>query len=313
MIGLRKLGILGLNERNIALINRLNPRRALPKVDDKIQTKILCRNAGIPIPQALALARSHFELGAMAARLDSLRDFVMKPARGTMGNGIVVVAGVERGGFRKPSGSMLSRSKLLHHASSILSGLYALGGQPDRVLVEERLRVHEDLARVSHEGVPDVRVIVYRGFPVMAMARLPTKSSDGRANLHQGAVGLGVDIARGTSLFAIRNNRSIREHPDTRVELTGFRIPSFDQILDMSLAAADETGLGYLGADIVVDGVEGPLVLELNARPGLSVQICNQGGLIHRFEDVDRVVDTVVERRDRISWAKDRAAWWRTS
>lgn len=304
MKSLSSMGILGINRRNVAVINRLNQRKLYPLVDDKLQTKALCRRAEIPTPKVLARAESHFELRRLKEELKALDDFVMKPARGAMGNGIIVV--IDRDGelFVKASGKRLRLPKLLNHASAILAGLYALGGHDDAVIVEERLIVHPELAKASYRGVPDVRVIVYRGYPIMAMARLPTKSSDGRANLHQGAVGLGISIGTGRGIRAIVNDGATSFHPDTGERLLDMPVPMFDEALDIAVKASDETQLGYLGADVVVDARQGPMLLELNARPGLSVQLCNAAGLLPRMKAVDAEGRAERSRADRIEWGK---------
>src|SRR5262249_17835335 len=150
---------------------------------------------------------------------------------------------------------------------SILSGAYALGGQPDVAFAEERLLVHRDFGAISTEGVPDVRVVVYRGVPVMSMIRLPTHRSRGRANLHQGAVGAGVDLDSGVTSVAVCNGRAVDVHPDTQQEVLARVVPDFERVLEIAVRASDQTRLGYVGADVVVDEDHGPLVLELNARP----------------------------------------------
>jgi len=38
----------------------------------------------------------------------------------------------------------------------------------------------------------------------MAMLRLPTKESGGKANLQQGAIGLGIDMASGVTTSAVQ-------------------------------------------------------------------------------------------------------------
>jgi alpha-L-glutamate ligase-like protein len=175
---------------------------------------------------------------------------------------------------------------LLYHAAGIISGLYALGGQRDVAMVEERLELHHELRRVAYEGVPDVRVIVFRGIPVMSMIRLPTHRSGGRANLHQGAIGAGIDLSTGVTSHAILRGTSVQRHPDTGEPVVGFHIPRFDEILRIAVRASDATGLGYVGADVVVDEHHGPVVLELNARPGLAIQSANRAGLRPRLEAV---------------------------
>ena len=84
---LRSHGVLGINGRNAAYTLRWNPRRLYPMVDDKLRTKQLCEEAGIPVPRLIAYAGHHFEVRRMLGALEGLDDFVLKPARGAMGRG----------------------------------------------------------------------------------------------------------------------------------------------------------------------------------------------------------------------------------
>jgi alpha-L-glutamate ligase-like protein len=283
---LRREGVLGINRRNHEYTLRWNPRRLYPTVDDKLATKRLCQAAGIPIPGLIAVARRQHDVRAMIGQIADLSEFVLKPAHGAMGNGILVVRAREGGGWRRAGGRRLTSEDLRYHAASIISGLYALGGQPDVAFVEELLEVHPLLAEISYEGVPDVRVIVHRGIPIMSMTRLPTRSSRGRANLHQGAIGAGVDLATGRILHAVLDGTPITRHPDSDRPVLGVVVPSFARVLEIAVAATDQTGLGYVGADVVVDAKKGPVVLELNARPGLAIQAANRAGLLPRLRAV---------------------------
>jgi alpha-L-glutamate ligase-like protein len=284
---LRRAGVLGINRRNSCYTLRWNPRHLYPLVDDKVATKTLCDEAGIPVPRLLAVARHYFELRPMLRRLDAHESFVLKPAHGAMGNGVVVVMGRRDGHFVRAGGRLLSPEDCVYHASGILSGLYALGGQPDVAMVEERLEVHPAFAAIATGGVPDVRIIVYRGTPVMAMTRLPTLRSGGRANLHQGALGVGIDLGTGRTRHAVLRHSPTAVHPDSGRPVLGLEIPEFARILEIAVRATDRTGLGYVGADVVVDAARGPLLLELNARPGLAIQLANRAGLRPRLDAVD--------------------------
>jgi alpha-L-glutamate ligase-like protein len=286
---MKAAGVLGINARNASFTLAWNKRSLYPRVDDKHVTKELCAAAGIAIPRLLAVARIHFELRALRGTLESLDSFVLKPARGAMGNGIVVVnaresaPGARAARWVRAGGRALGTEDLIYHAAGIISGLYAIGGQPDVALLEERLELHRELRKVAFEGVPDCRVIVFRGIPVMSMIRLPTHRSGGRANLHQGAIGAGIDLASGRTTHAILKGDAVRRHPDTDERVVGLRVPHFDQILETAVRATDTTELGYVGADIVVDERYGPVVLELNARPGLAIQAANRAGLKPRL------------------------------
>src|SRR5690606_28920705 len=88
-------------------------------------------------------------------------------------------------------------------------------------------------------------------------------------------------------------------------------VPAFEQILDICMRAADTSGLGYVGADIVVDENKGPVVLELNARPGLSIQIANRAGLLPRLHAVEERATADMSLADRLALGRDIAASFR--
>ena len=175
--------------------------------------------------------------------------------------------------------------------SNIVSGQYSLSGNPDKALIEYCVRFDPVFAEVSYQGVPDIRIIVYRGYPAMAMVRLPTRASDGKANLHQGAVGAGVDMASGETITGVLNNEIVEDHPDTGALIAGLGIPQWDFILGSAARGYEVTGLGYLGVDMVIDHERGPLILEMNARPGLNIQIANRSGLASRIARIDAIYD----------------------
>lgn len=302
---LRASGVLGMNRRNAVYTLRWNSRHLYPRVDNKLETKRLLREAAIPTARVLAVARVHSQVRAMLAELDAHASFVIKPAHGAMGNGILVVIERDGGWYRKPGGRWIDRRALFYHSSSIISGAYALGGQPDVAFAEERLEVHPELAAITSEGVPDVRVVVYRGVPAMSMTRLPTRRSRGRANLHQGAVGAGIEIDTGRTNHAVLEGRPVPVHPDTLEPVIGRAIPEFARALEISVRASDQTELGYIGADVVIDAHHGPLILELNARPGLAIQVANRMGLVPRLEAIDARVKPGMAWDERIALGRE--------
>lgn len=302
---LQQAGVLGINRRNLEVIFPSNPRRNYKRVDNKLLTKSLCLEHDIPVPALFGQASSNFELRQLREVFVERQTFVLKPSRGAMGNGTFVIRSYEDGVFRRAGGSFMTEGELLYHAAGILAGLYSLGGRPDACMVEEMLTTHHALTPISTDGVPDVRVILYRGIPVMSMMRLPTKLAGGRANLHQGAVGVGVDLVTGKGTHAILRNRPIERHPDSNELLIGREVPAFEQILDICMRAADISGLGYVGADIVVDEHKGPVVLELNARPGLSIQIANHAGLMPRLRAVEERAREGMSTAERLALGRD--------
>lgn len=284
---LRERGVLGMNERNTEYIMRLNPRRLYPLVDDKLRTKELAIAAGIAVPQLYGVIRTEHDIGNLAGLVRDRQDFAIKPAHGSGGDGIMVVAGRSPRSpdvYRLVDGTVMNEAQIGFHLSNILSGQFSLGGHRDVALLEYCIKVDPIFSELCFQGVPDIRVIVLRGYPIMAMIRLPTRKSRGKANLHQGAVGAGLDIATGVTTFGVVGNDRAVDHPDTGAPIAGLAIPRWEYLLGLAARCYELTGLGYVGVDIVLDRQFGPLILELNARPGLNIQICNRAGLRLRAE-----------------------------
>ncbi len=304
---LRASGVLGLNERNADFIMRLNPRRLFPRVDDKALTKELAVAAGMAVPDLYGIIAHQGEVRHFAKIVGERDSFVIKPARGSGGDGILVVTGRsqrKRNSYRLSSGLIISEGEIQHHISNIVGGQYSLSGNRDKALIEYCVHFDPTFAAVSYQGVPDIRVIVYRGYPVMAMVRLPTRASDGKANLHQGAVGAGVDLGSGTTLAGVLNDQVVDEHPDTGALVAGLQIPQWDFILESSARGYEVTGLGYLGVDMVIDRDRGPLILEMNARPGLAIQIANCAGLADRIARIEEIHDASATPEQRAAFAR---------
>jgi alpha-L-glutamate ligase-like protein len=285
---LRARGILGMNRRNTECILDLNPRRCFPLVDGKRKMDALCRRIGVPTPELYGAIAAHSALHHLPRLLAGHADFVLKPNRGAAGRGILVIKERDGDAFVRHNEERLRLADVRQHVSSIVSGLFSLGGQDDEALIQQRVVPHAAFERISFQGTADVRVILYRNVPAMAMLRLPTRLSGGRANLHQGAIGAGVDLATGFTSRAVLRNHVTERHPDTGESVVGFRVPYWPAIMEMARKVSRAVGMGYLGVDIVLDHEHGPLLLEANARPGLAVQIANGRGLMERFAEIDR-------------------------
>jgi len=287
-----------MNRRNLAFLVPYNPRQFFALVDHKPTAKRALAAASIPMPDTYAQLSMQWEIRRLEAMLGSRTDFVVKPARGSGGGGIQVIAGRRDGQFVKASGALVSLSDLADHCSDIIAGAYSLDQRADEVLIEGRVRADPVLGALSYRGVPDVRVMVFRGVPLLAMIRLPTRESDGRANLHMGGMGVGVDLESGLTVYGLLGRRAATVHPDLGRSVVGVTVPCWDTILAIAARCYEAVPLGYLGVDIVVDAERGPLVLELNARPGLSIQLANRRGLRPMMEAV------AVRNLERLSLAE---------
>jgi alpha-L-glutamate ligase-like protein len=290
-------GILGLNARSLLYMRPYNKRGPTKLVDSKVDTKNLLIENNIPTPKMYGVIESlsafeNFNFNKLP------QSFVIKPNRGFGGGGILVLKGSERKeDFLKkkitdrvwigPNDKQYAFTDFKDHILDILFGRFSLSNDPDIVLIEKKIVVDKQLLELCGKGVPDIRVIVFNSVPVMAMLRLPTQKSDGRANLATGGIGVGIDVATGettTAYIEVPFGRMLEEHPDTGKELLGFYMPSWDKVLEVAVSAQRVSGLGYAGVDIVLDRRDGPVILELNARPGLGIQSTNLDGLRKRLD-----------------------------
>jgi alpha-L-glutamate ligase-like protein len=288
-----------MNARNLEYVRPFNRRRGREIADNKLLSKRILKKNNLPVPALIAKIRTHEELERFDwATLPG--SFALKPNRGFGGEGIIVVYGRKKNrddAWVKANGSIITIEDLRTHIRNILDGSFSLAGTPDIAFFEERLKLLKLFKPYAYKGIPDIRVIVFNGIPVMAMLRLPTRESDGKANLQQGAIGVGLDMATGTTTTAVLGKSHIIEFiPKTRLVLSGIKIPYWNEILRIAVESQQISGLGFLGADIAIDRDRGPVILELNARPGLSIQVANLTGLKSRLNRVKGLKVKTTER-----------------
>ncbi|MBI4407313.1 MAG: hypothetical protein HY565_02320 [Candidatus Kerfeldbacteria bacterium] len=283
----RANAILGMNARNLVFVRPYNTSRSVKTANNKLATKEKLLAAGLPTAKLYGTIHNRKELFNFDwSSLPS--SIVVKPNFGLGGGGIVVLYGKDKQGRWISTGEeTYGVADLQRHVSNVLDGNFSMSNVPDIAYFEERLRLTEEFKSVSYQGVPDIRVIVFNSVPVMAMLRLPTKASQGKANLQIGGIGVGIDLIAGETTFAVSKELGeIHEHPDFKTALRGLRIPRWDEILRISIEATRAIGLGYAGVDIVLDKQYGPVILEVNGHPGLEIQNANHATLRDRLERV---------------------------
>lgn len=296
-----KSGILGINARNLLYIRPFNKEKSVEIADDKLKTKAFLSARGIPVPKLLDVVGSSKEISKFSfKKLGS--EFVLKPNLGFGGEGIIPIIRKQDSLFISGKNKSYSKYDLIEHIRDILNGDYSITDKPDKAFFEKLIISDEILGRYSYQGLPDIRVIVHNLVPVMAMLRLPTADSDGKANLHQGAIGAGIDLAKGEITHLLHRNQIIKEVPGFG-SIKGLKIPFWDDVLRIACKAQLATNLGYMGADIAIDKYQGPVLLEINARAGIGIQLANLQPLRKRLEKLENVQVSTIEKGIRI--AKD--------
>src|SRR3990170_2472357 len=115
-------GVLGINRRNLAFIQESNARALYPRVDNKLITKSICHAHGIPVPETYAAIRRYGDVRRFPKLIGDRTEFVVKPASGAAGRGIIVIARRNGNDYETASGRLISEGDLDYHLSTILSG-----------------------------------------------------------------------------------------------------------------------------------------------------------------------------------------------
>lgn len=292
--------VLGINKRNQDFIRKLNPKKFRKFADNKLLSKKILAEHEIESPNVFYIIKNELDLNSV--NWETLpKSFVIKPNRGTQGRGIKVFYGKskKKNGWIAADGKTYSIEDIITHIKDILAGRFSLGHRKDIAYIEERIKIHPTLKPYAYKGIPDIRVIVYKRIPIMAELRLPTLEAGGTANLHAGGIAVGIDMASGITTIGIHrkgldlfgDTYNIVEHTLQKpfLPLRGIQIPNWEKVLRLASKVQKFIPLGYLGVDIVIDRDRGPLILELNARPGLGIQVANQAGLLERIKRVEGI------------------------
>lgn len=268
--------VLGINQRNVELIYKYNQRRHYKYADDKAETKRILESNDLSCPKTYALISRIGDIEDTWSELSQYSSVVIKPAKGSGGGGILVLKKNEGEWFQ--GSKKISETTIFFHIANILFGVFSFG-DTDKCIIEECITPHPFFGQLYPDGVPDIRIITVEKKPIMAMLRLPTSTSDGKANLHQGGLGVGIDMETGILTDTYDGSEFLTHHPDSGNQIIGKKVPYWDEIINLSTKVSEVFPLNYMGIDIVIDKNIGPSVLEVNVRPGLGIQMANKKGL----------------------------------
>lgn len=292
-------GLLGINARNLLYIRAYNPKKAVMLADSKIKTKNYLSARGIPVARMYNAIHNKKELRGFD--FNSLpNSFVIKPNAGYGGEGIMIIKNRKGGNWVKESDGIVTREELEGHVDDILDGRYSIADISDIALFEQRLEAPDHFKKMAYKGLPDIRIVVHNLIPVMAMLRLPTESSQGKANIHLGGIGVGIDIAKGEMTYVTQYNKEINGLPGFG-DVKGIKIPHWNDLLLIASRVQQVTNLGFAAIDLVLDKNIGPVLLEINARAGLAVQVANMAPLRKRLERIEGIKVNTPEKGVRIA------------
>lgn len=278
--------VVGINQRNLSFVYPSNPRKYFYLADDKAKTKELLERNSVPVPETYTIIERVWEIDEKLESISGLNEMVVKPSNGSGGSGILILGRNKAGNWQTPGKKTYDAGTLKMHIAAILYGAFA-HEKADKCIIEQKIEPHPVLVEIYSDGIADVRIILHHDQPLMAMLRVPTDLSSGKANLHQGAIGVGIEMEEGRLKQGYYRNRFVDEHPNTGIAFNGIQLPYWEEMIRISVQAAQLVPLKYLGVDIIIDQHRGPLVIEINARPGLQIQNANRQGLWNILKETD--------------------------
>ncbi|MEM6321496.1 MAG: sugar-transfer associated ATP-grasp domain-containing protein [Bacteroidota bacterium] len=270
------IDVLGINERNVNYVYAHNPKKYFPLADDKVLCKKVLHQYQIAYAETYGIIERVGDIAAVWATVQQYNSLAIKPANGSGGGGILILK--KKNGQWTRNGQPFSNQEIFSHLARIIMGIYAFGSS-DKVLIEQCIEPHPFFHEIYPEGVPDFRIILLNNQPVMGMLRVPTDKSDGKANLHQGGLGIGINLETGRLTYAYDGEKYHQNHPDNNNVILGKKIPYWKELVALSVQTSKAFPLNYLGIDIVLDKTYGPMIMEINVRPGLGIQLANRRGL----------------------------------
>ena len=187
---LRARGVVAahLNRRNIGYISKYNDRRLYPLVDGKqaADQAAVSRSTVWPRQEMIGKVASQFEVERVVDMVRDRAGFVIKPAKGSGGKGILVIEHHDGEEFCEAQRRRASRVPTWS-ATSPTSCQDFIRWAAHRMWrwVEGFISFNQPWPS-SPEGVPDIRVMVFKGYPVMAMMRLSTAAWMARPTFTRG-------------------------------------------------------------------------------------------------------------------------------
>lgn len=298
--------ILWQNARNLNYIKWYNDSIAKKLADSKLKTKEFLSEKWISVAETLMVIEKHGDI-----REDSLSHldlpFVVKPNSWYGWKGIIVFDKKDIDwNYISNWWKIYSKKMLKSHFSDIIDWFFSLSWYRDSIIIEKKILLDHQIELLWKFWLPDIRVLVFNKVPVMAMLRVPTLQSWWKANLHAWACWVWIDIWTGKLTYITKSSKIIKSIPDIW-DIRWIKIPKWEEILTLAVKVQFITNIWYVWCDIVLDDKKWPILLEMNIRPWLEVQVANMSPLKDRLDRVSWVNINSIEKwvrlwRDLFSW-----------
>jgi len=90
-------------------------------MQNKLKTKLFLEEAGIATPQLIGVVKTQRNVRELGDFLAAFKSFVNKPAKGSGGKGILVIADHDGENYIKPNGTAITIADVCRHAASTIA------------------------------------------------------------------------------------------------------------------------------------------------------------------------------------------------
>lgn len=260
----------------------------LAPLTDKVAFAARAQELGLAVVPTLAMLQD----GKIVTQVDKLpaANLFVKPLSGKGGRGAARWVYLPEQDRYRSDGEAVARQQLVQVLAD-----RSMGGA---FLLQPCLTNHPDLADLALDAVVTCRIVTItdehgQPEPVIATFRMPAVPNTVVDNMHRGGVAAPVDIATGVlgaaSDYATAGPpRWHTHHPASGGLIEGRKLPLWEQVVALACEAHRRFHPRLLvGWDISI-GVEGPVLLEGNERPGVGglQRLHNVALGAHRFGEL---------------------------
>lgn len=146
----------------------------------------------------------------------------------------------------------------------------------ENCMIEELVIQNEEWSKLNPNSLNTIRVVTKcingEASVIFAVARIGSGASI-VDNFHQGGVGVKVNIEKGCleGLAIDKNNNESEFVPTTKVKVDGFKIPFWNEVIEMTKKAAKvNDNVNVVGWDVGLTN-DGPVIIEGNRGPGMDI------------------------------------------
>ncbi|MCX6807778.1 MAG: DUF1704 domain-containing protein [Patescibacteria group bacterium] len=284
--------ILGANSNFLDFVYPVRSQQDFSWIKNRSKIKAWLQARGIFMPKTLLIVKNISDLDRLNFDILPQKFIIRKVFNNGRDDNILTLSSIGANAWLDSRKRLWKPEDIKQHILDILDGGFSKSGLPDIACIEQRPELDKFFARLGQDGLPVIKIIVYRNVPLMAMLKLaPPAIVNNKFGLRQNEILIGIDIATGetTNLFTnsvFDHKKEILTLPWSGRVVRGLEIPMWQDILLLASQVQSLINANYLTVEISLDAKNGPVVCGLSIDSDLDVQLANHSSLRERLDKV---------------------------